>query len=271
MEWRNNDPMTEPADVPTVTLTNGGRMPMVGLGTWKLRGREAHDAVLAALAAGYRHIDTATMYGNEATVGQAIRDSGVDRDEIFITTKIRASDADRVRAVLRTSLRLLGINRLDLWLVHWPPRRAGANRQLWHELLAAQADGLVRDVGVSNYSLTQLDELIRSSGRPPTVNQVHWSPARYDADVLAGHAMRGVAVEGYSPLRDTRLTDPVLTSIAADHDVTPAQVVLRWHLDHNIAVIPKSAHPDRIAANIDLFGFRLTANQVEAIDRLARR
>jgi 2,5-diketo-D-gluconate reductase A len=262
--------MTKPADVPAVTLTSGAQMPMIGFGTWQLRGGRARDAVLAALADGYRHIDTATMYGNEEEVGEAIRASGLDRGELFITTKIRPSDAGREERVLRASLSKLGTDYLDLWLQHWPSR-SGSNRQMWQELLRLQADGHVRDVGVSNYSTAQLDDVITSSGRAPAVNQIHWNPARYDAAVLADHARRGVAVEGYSPLKDTRLDDPALTRIAAAHDVTPAQVVLRWHLEHDITVIPKSAHPDRIAANIDLLGFRLTEEETAAVDGLARR
>jgi 2,5-diketo-D-gluconate reductase A len=263
--------MTKPDEVPAVTLTSGGRMPQVGFGTWKLRGHQACEAVLAALAAGYRHLDTATMYGNEAEVGHALADSGLGRADVFITTKIRPSDAGRVRAVLRASLRALKTDYLDLWLVHWPPPQLSKSRQLWHEMVAAQADGLVRDVGVSNYNLPQLDDLIAASGRAPAVNQIHWDPARYDAALLAGHAERSIAVEGYSPLKDTRLGDPVLTEIAAAHGVTPAQVVLRWHLEHDLTVIPKSAHPDRIAANIDLFGFRLTGEETARIDRLSAR
>jgi 2,5-diketo-D-gluconate reductase A len=263
--------MTKPEDVPAATLTSGAAMPMVGFGTWKLRGRHARDATLAALAAGYRHLDTATMYGNEDEVGQALRDSGLDRGAVFLTTKIRSSDAARVTAVLRASLRALGTDYLDLWLVHWPPPRPAASRQLWHEMLQLQADGLVRDVGVSNYTLAQLDDLIKASGQAPAVNQVHWNPARQDAAVLAGHADRGVAMEGYSPLKDTNLDDPVLTSTAAAHGVTAPQVVLRWHLEHGIAVIPKSAHPDRIAANIDLFDFSLTPAETAAIDAMAER
>jgi 2,5-diketo-D-gluconate reductase A len=266
----DNDCMTSPADVPAVTLPSGAQMPMVGFGTWQLRSDRARDAVLAALAAGYRHIDTATMYKNEEAVGEAVRDSGLDRGELFITTKIRPADAGKEPSVLRGSLRKLGTDYLDLWLQHWPSRSA-TNRQLWQEMLRLQADGYVRDIGVSNYSTAQLDEVITSSGRAPAVNQVHWNPARYDATVLADHAERGIAVEGYSPLKDTRLGDPVLTRIAAGHGVTPAQVVLRWHLEHDITVIPKSAHPDRIAANIDLAGFRLTAGEMAAIDGLARR
>lgn len=262
--------MTKPADVPVVTVVSGGQMPLVGFGTWKLRGRSAREGVLAALAAGYRHVDTATMYGNEADVGQALRASGLDRGELFVTTKIRPSDGGRVRSVLRASLRALDTEYLDLWLIHWPPRRSGSSRQLWHEMLELKAEGLVRDVGVSNYSLAQLDDLESSSGQAPAVNQVHWNPARYDAAVLAGHRQRGVALEGYSPIKDTRLDDPVLTEIAGSHGVTTAQVVLRWHIEHGITVIPKSARPDRIAANIDLFGFALTAAQTAAIDGMAR-
>jgi 2,5-diketo-D-gluconate reductase A len=262
--------MNSPAEVPVVTLPAGGRMPMVGFGTWKLRGREAHDAILVALAVGYRHLDTATMYANEADVGRALADSGLDRGDVFVTTKIRSSDAGKAGSILRQSLRALGTDYLDLWLVHWPPRDQGMRLQLWSELLAARDEGLVRDVGVSNYRLAQLDELISFSGQPPAVNQIHWNPPRHDAAVLTGHAKRGVAMEGYSPLKDTRLDDPVLAKIAAAHGVTPAQVVLRWHLEHDITVIPKSAKADRIAANFDLFGFSLSADEVASIDGLGR-
>jgi 2,5-diketo-D-gluconate reductase A len=260
--------MSSPRDVPSVKLPGGGEMPMVGFGTWRLRGRAAHDSVLAALAAGYRHVDTATMYANEAEVGQALRDSGLARSDVFVTTKIRAGDAGRAPQVLQASLRGLGLDYLDLWLIHWPPRGAGS-RRLWDDLLQAQADGYARDVGVSNYGLGQLDDLIRSSGRAPAVNQIDWGPTLYDAGVLSGHADRGIAVEGYSSLKNTNLREPVLAQIAAEYHVTPAQVVLRWHLEHHITVIPKSANPGRMAANLDLFGFSLTAAQVAAIDQLA--
>jgi 2,5-diketo-D-gluconate reductase A len=243
-------------------------MPLVGFGTWKLKVHMARAAVVAALAAGYRHLDTATMYRNEDEVGQALRDSGIDRAEVFLTTKIRPSDAGRVGAVLQASLRALSTDYLDLWLVHWPPARTADSQQLWHELVACQAAGQVRDIGVSNYDLDQLDDLTTASDHRPAVNQVHWSPARYNPAILAGHQRRGIALEGYSPLRDTNLDDPVLTKIAAAHGVTAAQVVLRWHLEHGIPVIPKSVHPDRIRANIDLFGFRLTPDEVASVDAL---
>jgi 2,5-diketo-D-gluconate reductase A len=262
--------MTKPAEVPAATLPSGARMPLIGFGTWKLRGQQAHQALTIALQTGYRHIDTATMYGNEAEVGKAVRDSGLPREEVFITTKIRAADAGRARSVLGNSLRALATDYLDLWLIHWPPR-FGQGRQLWNDMLAAQADGMVSDVGVSNYQLAGIDELTKSSGKAPAVNQIPWSPARYDAAVLSGHARRGIEVEGYSPLKGTRLNDPVLTQIASAHGVTAAQVVLRWHLEHDIAVIPKSAQPDRIAANFDLLGISLSTGEVQRIDAIGAR
>jgi diketogulonate reductase-like aldo/keto reductase len=260
--------MTLPAQVPSVTLP-AGQMPQVGFGTWRLRGDQARAAVTSALAAGYRHIDTATMYKNEQEIGDALATSGLDRSLVFLTTKIRPSELGQERAVLRRSLSSLRTDYLDLWLVHWPPSRASERRQMWNELLAAQADGYVRDVGVSNYSLAEIDELTRATGRAPAVNQIDFGPRRYDPRLLAGHAERGIAVEGYSGLKNTHLGDTVLARIAAAHDVTAAQVVLRWHLEHNVIVIPKSASPDRMAANINLFGFRLTADEVAAIDSLA--
>jgi 2,5-diketo-D-gluconate reductase A len=262
--------MNLPTQIPAVTLP-AGQMPELGFGTWKLRGDQARAAVQAALAVGYRHIDTATMYGNEAEIGQALADSEVGRADVFITTKIRPSDIGKARAILRRSLQALGTDYLDLWLVHWPPSRSNESRQLWNELLELQAEGHVRDLGVSNYSLAEIDELTTSSGQTPAVNQIDWGPARYDARVLQGHADRGVAVEGYSGLKNTRLDDPALARIAAAHGVTPAQVVLRWHLAHNVTAIPKSAQPDRIAANFDILGFRLSAEEVASIDGLAGR
>ncbi len=223
-------------------------MPLVGFGTWKLRHGQAREAVLAALAVGYRHVDTATMYGNEAEVGQALADSGLDRAGVFLTTKIRPSDAGRVRDILRQSLQALQTDYLDLWLVHWPPPRRGDSRQLWNELLEAQSSGLVRDVGVSNYSLPEIDDLTRSSGHAPAVNQIDWGPTFYDERVLAGHSQRNIAVEAYSSLKNTNLDDPVLAKIAAAHGVTPAQVVLRWHLEHDSRHHPEvgPSRPDRL-------------------------
>jgi 2,5-diketo-D-gluconate reductase A len=261
--------MSQARNLPAVTLHGGAQMPMVGFGTWPMRALQARTAVAAALDAGYRHIDTASMYANEAEVGQALRRGGLDRGEVFVTTKLRPTDVGRERAVLTASLRALGTRYVDLWLVHWAPRRPQAGRRMWREVLALRDEGLARAVGVSNYDLAQLDDLIRETGEAPAVNQVHWNPPRHDAAVLAGHRERGVVLQGFSPLKDSDLHDPVLTQIARAHDVTAAQVVLRWHLEHEIPVIPKSADPGRIAANIDLFGFALQAQEIARIDGLA--
>jgi 2,5-diketo-D-gluconate reductase A len=211
------------------------------------------------------------MYGNEEAIGQALARSDVDRDDLFLVTKLRPSNADHAEKILRRSLRALQTDRVDLWLLHWPPRTASASRQAWNELRRLRDAGLIRAIGVSNYSLAQIDDLANSTGETPAVNQVHWDPLRYSADVVTGHRDRGIVMEGYSPLKEIRLDNPTLAEVAAAHQVSAAQVVLRWHLAHGIAVIPKSAHPDRIAANIDLFGFELTDAEVAAIDALSAR
>lgn len=259
--------MTDVREVPAVALRGGVSMPVVGFGTWPMRGAAARRAVRCALDAGYRHLDTATMYANEADIGQALRDSGLPRGEVFLTSKLRASEVGRERAVLAGSLRALGTDYIDLWLVHWPPS-GRALVSSWRELLALRDEGLARAVGVSNYSLAQADELIAATGEAPAVNQIPWSPRRHDPRLLSALRQRGVVAEGYSPLKDTDLSDPVLAGIAAAHGVTPAQVVLRWHVEHQIVVIPKSADPGRIAANLDLFGFSLDAAEVARIDGL---
>jgi 2,5-diketo-D-gluconate reductase A len=255
------------SEIPVVRLSPDVAMPMLGFGTWQIQGQRAYDAVRHALAVGYRHIDTATMYRNEAEVGRALAGSGLDRGEVFVTTKLPPGNAGRARATISESLRALGTDYVDLWLIHWAPR-SRLSVPLWQEFLAARDEGLCRAVGVSNYSLPQIDELIAATGQRPAVNQIPWSPSRYDLALLAGHADRDVAVEGYSPLAGTRLRDRVLTEIAAAHGVTPAQVVLRWHIELGIIVIPKSVHPDRIDENFNLFDFTLTSDEVTRINHL---
>ena len=259
--------MTSPLGVPVADLGTGVTMPVVGLGTLRLTGRRGYRALRYALEVGYRHLDTATAYRNESEVGRAIRDSGVDRGEVFVTTKLLPEDAARARATLAQSLRALDTPYVDLWLVHWPPH-GQADPPLWREFLALRDEGLCRSVGVSNYSIAQIDELTAATGERPAVNQIPWSLARYDPALLAAHADRGVHVEGYSPLRGTKLRDRALGEIAARHGVTQAQVVLRWHVELGITVIPKSARPERIKSNLDLFGFSLTP---EEMARLSRR
>jgi 2,5-diketo-D-gluconate reductase A len=254
-------------EIPVVDLGRGVAMPMVGFGTWQLQGQQGYQAIRHALQVGYRHIDTATMYRNEDQVGRAMADSGLDRSDIFVTTKLQPGDAGRARAIIAESLRALGTDYVDLWLVHWPPR-GQASPRLWREFLAISGEGLCRAVGVSNYSVAEIDDLVEATGERPAVNQIPWSLPQYDPALLAAHAQRGVAVEGYSSLKGTRLRHPVLAEIASSHGVTPAQVVLRWHLELGITVIPKSARPERIESNLDLFGFSLTPEEMARLSHL---
>jgi 2,5-diketo-D-gluconate reductase A len=258
--------MTQTA-VPAVRLPSGADMPLLGFGTWQIRGPAAYDAVRTALQAGYRHVDTATVYRNEAEVGRALADSGVPRDEVFVTTKV-PPHADDPRKVLETSLHELGTDHLDLWLIHWTERDS-IHEDLWRVLLEARKAGTVRDVGVSNYSLDQVDRLTEATGEQPAVNQIEWAPTLYDAEVARGHAQRGIVLEGYSALKNTDLDDPVLRGIADAHGVSAAQVLLRWHLDHGFVAIPKSVTPERIEANSAVTGFSLTDDEVARIDGLA--
>jgi 2,5-diketo-D-gluconate reductase A len=254
-------------EIPAANLGNGIAMPMLGFGTWQLQGQLAYEATRHALQVGYQHIDTATIYRNEEQVGRAIADSGVDRADVFVTTKLPPGNAGRARATIQESLKALGTDYVDLWLVHWPPRGRSLV-PVWRDFLAARDDGLTRAIGVSNYSIRQIDELTEATGDKPTVNQIPWSPSRYDAGLLAAHRERGVALEGYSPLKGTRLRDRTLTEIAARYGVTPAQVVLRWHIDTGVIVIPRSARPERIEQNFDIFGFSLTPEEITRINNL---
>ncbi|MFP5377436.1 MAG: aldo/keto reductase [Acidimicrobiia bacterium] len=255
-------------DQPTVTLAGGVELSMVGLGTWEMTGSPCYRAVRHALEVGYRHLDTATVYRNERDVGRAVRDSGLPRQDVFVTTKLPPGDAGRERRTLEASLGALGMDHVDLWLVHWPPG-GGAAPQVWKQLLALRDEGLARAVGVSNYRVAQLDELVAATGEAPEVNQVRWGPALHDPAELEDHRRRGVVLEGYSPFKSTDLAHPVLAEVAGRHGVSPAQVVVRWHVDHGVVVIPKSATPERIAANFDVFGFRLDDEELRRIDALS--
>ncbi|HEY1480471.1 MAG TPA: aldo/keto reductase [Gaiellales bacterium] len=241
------------------------RMPLVGLGTWQAQGRESYDAVRSALDVGYRMIDTATMYGNEDQVGKALADSGVPREDVFVTTKLPPSRVGHERETLAASLAALGLEYIDLWLIHWPPRH-DTTVGCWERLLELQGEGLARAVGVSNFDLALIDELQAATGQLPALNQIEWSPSLYDAETLEGHHRRGVQLEGYSPLKTTNLRDERLVRIADVHGVTPAKIVIRWHLEHETVVIPKSSEPRRIAQNFDVFGFTLSAEEITELD-----
>jgi diketogulonate reductase-like aldo/keto reductase len=263
------DRMTIPAlPLPTAADGTAVAMPLLGFGTWQLHGDSAYRAVRAALDAGYRHLDTATMYGNEAEVGRALADSGVPRDQVFVTTKLPPEKAGQEDATLTESLRALRLDAVDLWLIHWPPSR-GRSSSVWDRFVALREKGLTRAIGVSNYDPSDIADLSASSGMTPAVNQIRFGPTLWDAALVDEHRSLGVVVEGYSPFKTTNLHDPVLTAIASAHGVDPARVVLRWHVQHEIVVIPKSASPERIATNADLADFELTPNEMAAIDGLA--
>lgn len=254
-------------DVPTTTaaLPSGGAIPLLGFGTWQLSGKTATTSVATALEAGYRHLDTATIYENEAEVGAGLRESGVAREQVFVTTKCPPDKAAHALNVLEQSLQALAVDAVDLWLVHWPPPDPVA---LWEDFVGAQESGLARDIGVSNFSLAQLDELEQATGVRPAVNQCKWSPLLFDQAFLDGHAERGVVLEGYSGLKGGTLEHPVVTGIAERIGRTPAQVINRWHLDHGVVTIPKSATPERIRSNADVGGVTLSAHDLAALDAL---
>lgn len=258
---------SSPVPQDAATLPGGDRMPLLGFGTWQIKGDEARRAVLVALDAGYRHVDTATVYGNEAEVGAALSESGVARHEVFLTTKCPPSTAGRELETLRTSLDALRTDHVDLWLIHWPAG-AGADVDVWRALLGARDEKLTRAVGVSNYSLRQVDELAESTGQLPAVNQVEWSPFLFDRAVLEGHRERGVVLEGYSALRGGTLDHPVVRAVADRLGRTPAQVLVRWHLQHGVVVIPKSVQEERIRANAQVGDFELTDADMAGIDGL---
>jgi diketogulonate reductase-like aldo/keto reductase len=262
---------TSPSNVPqdSARLSSGATMPLLGFGTWQIKGGTATAAVRTALRAGYRHLDTATVYGNEKQVGAGLADSGVPRDDVFVTTKCPPRNAGREHDTLRASLAALGTDHVDLWLIHWPGG-SGADVEMWRAFVDAREQGLARSIGVSNYSLDQVDELTEVTGDTPAVNQVEWSPLLFDRKVLDGHKERGVVLEGYSALRGGTLDHPVIREVAERHDRSPAQVIVRWHLQHGVVVIPKSEKEERIVANSQVGDFSLSEQDMTAVDALGR-
>jgi diketogulonate reductase-like aldo/keto reductase len=243
-----------------------GTMPLLGFGTWQIKGAAASTATVVALEAGYRHLDTATVYQNEGEVGQGLEQSGVAREDVFVTTKCPPNHARHALDTLRRSLDLLGTDHVDLWLIHWPRGRSQVD--LWRTFVDAREQGLARDVGVSNFDVGMIDDITAATGTAPAVNQIEWSPLLFDATVLEAHRERGVTLEGYSSLRGGTLEHPAIVSIAERLGRTPAQVIVRWHLQHGVVVIPKSRHADRIRSNADVAGFDLTADDMATLDTL---
>jgi diketogulonate reductase-like aldo/keto reductase len=250
------------------TIAPGVGIPILGLGVWQLvKGREGERAIVAALEAGYRHIDTAQGYDNEETVGKAVRASGIPREQIFVTTKFYPGRADSLREAGR-SVERLGLGAIDLYLVH-DPRRDPV--WAWHGMEAALARGLTRSIGVSNFSPDDLDALLAVAQVPPAVNQLQLNPFAHRRALVAACEARGIAVEAYSPLtRGADLADPVIARVAARLGRTPAQVMLRWGLEHGFIVLPKSNHPERQVENAAIFDFALSAADLAELDALDR-
>jgi 2,5-diketo-D-gluconate reductase A len=255
-------------------LADGTVMPLLGLGVWQVPdGPECVQAVRAALELGYRHIDTAQAYGNEASVGRALRESGIARDEVFITTKFypRRRHALRRRDPLREaaySIERLGVDYVDLYIVHWPE---GGPTWAWPGMEAARERNYARAIGVSNFDVDELDRVMAGATVAPVVNQVQFNPSAYRRGLLDACAQRGVALEAYSPMgTGTQLRDPVVAAIADRIGQSPAQVLLRWCVQRGIPVVGKSTHRDRIAENAQVFGFKLSAADMAELDALDR-
>jgi diketogulonate reductase-like aldo/keto reductase len=247
-------------------LSDGNSIPMLGLGVWQVPdGKTTVNAVRWALELGYRHIDTAQAYGNEKGVGQGLRESGVPRENVFITTKFNPNRSDPVRE-LEGSLTRLGVDQVDLYLVHWPK---GGPLRAWPGMEQAKERGLARSIGVSNYSAVQLDQVLKSGTLPPVVDQVQFSAVQHRRGLFEAAAQQGIVLESYSSLGTGRyLRDPRVVAIADRLGRTPAQVLLRWCVQHGVPVIPKSTHRERIEENADLFSFSLSHEDMAALNAL---
>ena len=263
--------MTSAAAIPSVTLNDDHTMPVIGLGVGELSDAETESAVSAALEAGYRLIDTAAAYGNEAAVGRAIASSGVPRDELFVTTKLATKDQgfQSSQDALAASLERLGLDYVDLYLIHWPLPLA--NARIWRQLEALLEGGQARAIGVSNFGRDRLAKLVDSNARTPAVNQVQFSPYHYRRRLLEYCLEHEVVFEAYSPLaRGQGVNDLAITAVAARLGRTPAQVMLRWAIQHQAVVIPKSSHEERIRSNARVFDFELTDANMQTLDALDR-
>jgi diketogulonate reductase-like aldo/keto reductase len=254
----------------TMPLSTGGAIPVVGLGVWQAKsGEETTDAVRAALRIGYRHVDTARIYGNEADVGKAVRESGVPRADIFVTTKLWNSDQgyDSALRACDTSLKRLGLDYVDLYLIHWPV--AGKRLDSWRALERIRAEGKARAIGVSNFLVPHLEELLANSKEAPSVNQIEIHPYLQHKETRAFCDARSIVVEAYSPLGSGALLgDATVGKIAKAIGKSPAQVLLRWAIQHGLVVLPKSVHEKRIAENAKIFDFTLDDDAMKRIDAL---
>jgi len=256
---------------PRITLNDGNSIPQVGLGVWQTPAEDTERAVAAALQAGYRHIDTAAAYRNETETGRAIANSGVPREDIFLVTKLWNSDQgyDATLAAFDASVQRLGVDYLDLYLIHWPVPENNKFVDTFKAFAHLRDQGRIRSIGVSNFEPEHLTTLIEETGIVPAVNQIELHPLLPQQELRDVHAKLGIATEAWSPLgQGSLLADPVITGIAEQHGKTPAQVLIRWHIQLGNIVIPKSVNPERIASNFDVFDFELSGQDITSIASL---
>lgn len=257
--------------VPTIVLNDGNVIPQLGFGVFQVPEDEVTGVVAEALRVGYRSIDTAAVYGNEEGVGRALRASGIPRDEIYVTTKLWNADQgyDSTLRAFDASMERLGLDYLDLYLIHWPVPSAGRYVDTFRAFQTLADQGRIRSIGVSNFRVIDLETLIADTGKVPAVNQIELHPTLAQRDLRQYHANHAIATEAWSPLgQGTLLDNPTVVTVAKELDRTPAQVIIRWHLQLGNIVIPKSVTPSRIAENFDVFTFELDAEAMEAINRL---
>ena len=257
--------------VPTIRLNDGRPMPQLGFGVWQVPNHEAKSIVTEAIAAGYRSIDTAAVYGNEEGVGEAVRAASVPREELFITTKLWNNNHgyDAALAAFDESLARLKLDFVDLYLVHWPLPRGEAYLDAWRALIRLREDGRAKSIGVSNFTIPHLKRLMEETGVAPVLNQIELHPGFQQRELRGFHAEHGIATESWSPLgKGALMADETLARIGRNYGKTPAQVILRWHLDNGLIAIPKSATPARIRENIDVFDFTLAPEDMRALAAL---
>jgi 2,5-diketo-D-gluconate reductase A len=264
--------MTSPTDTaPQLTLRDGVEIPQLGFGVFQIPPKDTAEAVTRALLAGYRHIDTAAAYQNEAAVGQAVKASGLDRDEVFVTTKCFNDHHgyEQARRAFQDSIERLELDFVDLYLIHWPVPSQDKYVETWKAFIELREEGVVRSIGVSNFQPDHLRRLIDETGVTPSVNQIELHPHFQQPGLRREHRDLGIATEAWAPLgQGQALDDPVIGRIAEAHDKTPAQAIIRWHLQIGNIVFPKSATPERIEENFDVFDFRLTDGEMEEVEAL---
>ena len=265
--------MADPSGAPnpTLTLNDGTSIPVVGLGVWQTPAEDTERAVTAALHAGYRHIDTAAAYGNEAGVGRAVAASGIPREDVYVVTKLWNSEQgyEKTLAAFDASIAQLGLDYLDLYLIHWPTPAQNLFVDTFKAFAHLRDQGRIRAIGVSNFEPEHLKLLIDATGIVPAVNQIELHPRLPQAELRETHARYGIATEAWSPLgQGSMLQDPIITAIAERHGKTPAQVLIRWHIQLGNIVIPKSVNPDRIASNFHVFDFELSEADIASIATL---